>query len=64
MRRSLAVHVAANWAALTTTLIFGFFLTPFMLHRLGDAAFGLWVLMASLGGYTPGGIRLDFAQFS
>ena len=49
MRRSLAVHVAANWAALTTTLIFGFFLTPFMLHRLRDAAFGLWVLMASLG---------------
>jgi O-antigen/teichoic acid export membrane protein len=51
VRRSLAVNVAANWAALTTTIIVGFLLTPFMLHRLGDAAFGLWVLMASLGGY-------------
>jgi hypothetical protein len=43
VRRFLAVNVAANWAALTTTIIVGFLLTPFMLHRLGDAAFGLWV---------------------
>jgi len=29
----------------------GFFLSPFILHHLGDDAFGLWVLTFSLTGY-------------
>jgi len=29
----------------------GFFLSPFILHHLGDEAFGLWVLIFSLTGY-------------
>lgn len=29
----------------------GFFLSPFILHHLGDDAFGLWVLIFSLTGY-------------
>jgi O-antigen/teichoic acid export membrane protein len=29
----------------------GFFLSPFILHRLGDDAFSLWVLVFSLTGY-------------
>ena len=29
----------------------GFFLSPFIVHRLGDAAFGVWVLIFSITGY-------------
>jgi O-antigen/teichoic acid export membrane protein len=29
----------------------GIFLSPFILHRLGDAAFGIWVLIFSVTGY-------------
>lgn len=51
MKRALAINALANWSALGTTLIVGFLVTPYMLHHLGDAAYGLWVLMASFGGY-------------
>lgn len=44
-------NICANWLGLFTNLIVGFFLTPFILHRLGDAAFGLWVLMSTFTGY-------------
>ena len=44
-------NVGANWLGAGTTLVVGFFLSPFILHRLGDDAYGLWVLMFSLTGY-------------
>lgn len=44
-------NVASSWAALGVNLAVGFFLSPFILHHLGDNAFGLWILMFSLTGY-------------
>lgn len=44
-------NVAFSWLALFTTLVVSFFLTPFLLHRLGDVGFGLWVLMGVFTGY-------------
>lgn len=44
-------NVAGSWLGLATNMAVGFLLTPFILHRLGDSAFGLWVLMASFTGY-------------
>lgn len=44
-------NVASNWFGLATNLLVGFFLSPFILHHLGDDAFGLWVLVFSLTGY-------------
>lgn len=32
-------------------VVVGFLLTPFILHRLGDEAYGLWVLVFSFAGY-------------
>src|ERR1700731_933947 len=44
-------NVASNWAGLGVNIAVGFFLSPFILHHLGDEAFGLWVLIFSVTGY-------------
>src|SRR6266404_3607404 len=44
-------NVSSSWIALGTNVLVGIFLSPFILHRLGDAAFGIWVLIFSITGY-------------
>jgi len=44
-------NVGSSWFALGVNIVVGVFLSPFILHRLGDTAFGLWVLIFSLTGY-------------
>lgn len=44
-------NVGSSWFGLAVNMLVGFFLSPFILHRLGDEAFGLWVLVFSLTGY-------------
>jgi O-antigen/teichoic acid export membrane protein len=44
-------NVGSSWISLGLNTIVGIFLSPFILHRLGDSAFGLWVLIYSLTGY-------------
>jgi len=44
-------NVSSNWVALAINVLVGIFLTPFILHRLGDAAYGIWVLIFSITGY-------------
>ena len=44
-------NVSSNWFALAVNVLVGFFLSPYVLHHLGDAAFGLWVLIFSVTGY-------------
>src|ERR1700722_1949516 len=44
-------NVGSSWFALGVNILVGVFLSPFILHRLGDAPFGIWVLIFSLTGY-------------
>ena len=44
-------NVLSNWGAYGLSIVITFFLSPFVVHRLGDAAYGVWVLIASLTGY-------------
>jgi O-antigen/teichoic acid export membrane protein len=44
-------NVGSSWVSLGVNIAIGFFLSPFILHRLGDAAFGIWVLIFSVTGY-------------
>jgi O-antigen/teichoic acid export membrane protein len=44
-------NVTSSWAGLGLNIAVGFFLSPFILHHLGDDAFGLWILIFSLTGY-------------
>jgi O-antigen/teichoic acid export membrane protein len=44
-------NVGSSWFSLGINIVVGVFLSPFILHRLGDAAFGIWVLIFSITGY-------------
>jgi len=44
-------NVGSSWVSLVTNVLVGIFLSPFIVHRLGDAAFGIWVLIFSITGY-------------
>jgi O-antigen/teichoic acid export membrane protein len=44
-------NVGSSWFALGVNVLVGIFLSPYILHRLGDDAFGLWVLIFSITGY-------------
>ena len=59
-------NVGSSWGALAVNILVGIFLSPFILHRLGDAAFGIWVLIFSLTGYYgifDFGIRSSIIRF-
>ena len=43
---------ASNLAGQAVILATGFFLAPFVLHRIGPSDYGLWVLVSSLTGYA------------
>ena len=40
----LVRNVLSNWFGTAATLAVGFFLSPFVVHRLGNAAYGVWIL--------------------
>src|SRR5438270_3751099 len=43
--------IVTSWIAVSANAVVGFFLTPLILHHLGDEAFGLWVLVTTMVGY-------------
>lgn len=49
--RHIARSVLSNWFATVATLAVGFFLAPFIVHRLGNVAYGVWVLAISSVNY-------------
>jgi len=44
-------NVGSSWFALGVNILVGVSLSPYILHRLGDHAFGLWILVFSITGY-------------
>jgi len=50
-KRQIFRNVGSSWFALGVNVLVGIFLSPYILHRLGDTAFGLWILIFSLTGY-------------
>ena len=50
-KRQILKNVGSSWSALGVNIAVGVFLSPFILHHLGDAAFGVWVLIFSVTGY-------------
>src|SRR6202453_3401341 len=50
-KRQILKNVGSSWSALGINEIVGIFLSPFILRHLGDAAFGIWVLIFSVTGY-------------
>src|SRR6266550_4207157 len=44
-------NVSSSWFSLGVNILVGIFLSPFILHRLGDTAYGIWILIFSVTGY-------------
>jgi len=44
-------NVSSSWFSLGINVVLGLVLSPFIVHRLGDTAFGIWVLILSITGY-------------
>jgi O-antigen/teichoic acid export membrane protein len=49
--RHIVRNVMFNWFGTIANMAVGFFLAPFILHRLGDVAYGVWALAVSVVGY-------------
>lgn len=49
--RHIARNIFSNWLATAANMGVGFFLSPFIVHRLGNEAYGIWVLAISSIGY-------------
>ncbi|MGD0921704.1 MAG: polysaccharide biosynthesis C-terminal domain-containing protein [Terriglobia bacterium] len=44
-------NVLFNWGGLGANLVVGFLMAPFIVHRLGNTAYGIWELVLQLTGY-------------
>lgn len=51
LKIELIKNVSASWFSLGVSILVGIFLSPFILHRLGNTAYGAWVLAFSVTGY-------------
>jgi len=50
-KRQIIKNVGSSWFSLGVNVVLGIALSPFIVHRLGDTAFGIWVLILSITGY-------------
>ena len=50
-KRQIISNVTSSWFSLGVSILVGIFLSPYILHRLGDTAYGIWVLIFSITGY-------------
>ena len=58
-------NIFSNWAGVVANLAVAFFLSPFLVHRLGDHGYGLWVLVLSVTGYMgllDSGLRVSIVK--
>lgn len=57
----LQINLASTWLAHAVALAVAFFLMPYVLHTLGDAAYGTWIFINAAAGYS-GLLYLGFGQ--
>ena len=44
-------NILSNWGAYGVSLAIGFLISPLLVHKLGDTAYGIWVLSLQIGAY-------------
>jgi O-antigen/teichoic acid export membrane protein len=67
LRVQAVKNVSATWLGLLIHALTGFFLSPFILHKLGDEGFSLWVLVFAFTGYfglLDLGIRSSIVKYT
>jgi len=64
--RIYARNLLANWLGYGAMLAVAFFMSPFVVHSLGNARYGVWTLLTSLTGYlglVDMGVRASTGRF-
>lgn len=51
MKRQFAKNLGSNWAVYFASALISFFLTPYIISQLGQASYGVWILVGSFSGY-------------
>jgi O-antigen/teichoic acid export membrane protein len=51
MKRQFAKNLTSNWAVYGASAVISFFLMPYILGKVGQAALGIWILVGSFSGY-------------
>lgn len=51
MKRQFAKNLTSNWAVYAASAVISFFLMPYILGKVGQAALGIWILVGSFSGY-------------
>ncbi len=51
MKRQFAKNLTSNWAVYGASAVISFFLMPYILGKIGQAALGIWILVGSFSGY-------------
>jgi len=62
----IARNVLSNWLGLAVNIVVAFFISPFVVHRLGDTRYGIWALVLQLTGYmgvVDVGLRSALVRF-
>src|SRR5712692_3971909 len=44
-------NVFSNWGSYVIAMAINFFLSPYLVHHLGNTGYGVWTLILSLTGY-------------
>jgi O-antigen/teichoic acid export membrane protein len=56
-KKKLFKNIFSNWANLSVNIVISFFLAPFIVHKLGNIYYGVWVIVMQFTGYL---YLLDF----
>lgn len=51
MKRQFAKNLTTNWAVYLLSALITLFLTPYIISRLGQGAYGVWILVGAFSGY-------------
>jgi len=63
--RTYARNLLASWAGFGANVVVMFLLSPFIVHSLGNTAYGVWTIVMSLTGYlglVEMGVRLSLGR--
>jgi len=49
--KRIGVNIFSNWTFFALVILTSFFISPILVHKLGDEQYGLWTLIGSIVGY-------------
>lgn len=50
-KKNIIVNIFSNWINFLVTILIAFFVSPIIVHSLGNDNYGIWILIVSITGY-------------